>query len=137
MRNELKHMAAKGAGAIVNTASLAGLRSIKNQSAYVSSKHALVGLTKNAAVEYAARGVRVNAICPGGIVTGMLTDALAVSGTNEPEVTQAMKDAAALHPMNRLGQASEIADAAVFLCSDKAAFITGTMLSVDGGWAAI
>jgi len=137
MRNELRHMVARGSGAIVNTASIAGLRSVKRQSAYVASKHAVVGLTKNAAIEYAARGIRVNAVCPGGVATKMANEAFKAAGMDDDQVVQAFKDAAALHPMLRIAQASEIADAAVFLCSDKASFINGICLSVDGGWAAI
>lgn len=134
MRNELRHMAARGSGVIVNTASLAGIRTIPGQSAYVASKHAVVGLTKNAAIEYAARGVRVNAICPGGVRTAMYEQSIA--GLDHAETAEAVRRTEALHPMMRIAEPEEVAEAALYLCSPQAGFITGVCLPVDGGWAA-
>jgi NAD(P)-dependent dehydrogenase (short-subunit alcohol dehydrogenase family) len=133
MREQLKHMHARGQGAIVNIASLAGLRSLPMHSAYVASKHAVVGLTRNAAVEYASSGVRVNAVCPGGINTAMMRSFIDRQGANNRATL--LSAAASRHPMNRLGLESEVASAALFLCSEEAAFITGQCLSVDGGRA--
>lgn len=134
MRHELRHMTEQGGGVIVNTSSFAGLRTLRGQGAYVASKHAVVGLTQNAAVEYASAGIRVNAICPGGVQTPLLASALA--GLKKEEAQEALRQSAALHPMGRLGEADEMAQAALFLCSEQASFITGVCLPVDGGWAA-
>lgn len=134
LREELRHMGQHGGGAIVNTASFAGIRTIKMQTGYVASKHAVVGLTKNAAVEYADQDIRINAVAPGVITTPMMDGNLA--GLEEEQRKAALVQIASYHPMNRTGKPSEISDAILFLCSDKAAFITGTCLSVDGGWAA-
>ena len=134
MRAELQHMLAQGSGAIVNTASAAGLRTVVGSSAYVAAKHAVVGLTRNAAVEYAERGVRVNAVCPGGVNTPMLERAL--SSFKDEERALTLKGFAGLHPMKRMGEAEEIADAVIFLLSDRATFVTGQCLGVDGGWTA-
>lgn len=123
MRHEIPAMLASGGGAIVNMSSTAGLQAVGGLAAYVSTKHGLEGLTKVAALDYAAQGIRVNAIAPGPI----LTDALARAG---PAGQQA---AAAAMPMGRIGQPEEVAAAAVFLCSDDAAFVTGTTLVIDGG----
>jgi NAD(P)-dependent dehydrogenase (short-subunit alcohol dehydrogenase family) len=123
MRHEIPAMLDSGGGAIVNMSSTAGQQAVGGLAAYVSTKFGLEGLTKVAALDYAARGVRVNAIAPGPI----LTDALGRAG---PAGQQA---AAAAMPMRRVGQPDEVAAAAVFLCSDDAAFITGTTLVIDGG----
>jgi len=127
-------MAARGSGVIVNTAPFAGIRSIAGQTAYVASKHAVVGLTKNVAIEYAARGVRVNAICPGGVRTAMYEQSMA--GLSDAEAAEARRMSDALHPMNRIAEPEEVAEAALYLCSSKAGFITGVCLSIDGGWSA-
>lgn len=123
MKYEIPAMLAHGGGAIVNMASTAGLQAIGGLAAYVSTKHGLVGLTKVAALDYAERGVRVNAIAPGPI----LTDNLRNAGE------QAQKGAAAAMPMRSIGQPDEVAAAAVWLCSDAATFVTGTVLVIDGG----
>jgi NAD(P)-dependent dehydrogenase (short-subunit alcohol dehydrogenase family) len=112
-----------GEGAIVNMASTAGIEPVAGLGGYVAGKHASIGLTKVAALEYAARGVRVNAVAPGPI----LTDRLQQAG---PEAQRA---AAAAMPMRRIGTPQEVADAVVWLCSDKAAFVTGVVLPIDGG----
>ena len=126
----LKQMLAqKGGGAIVNTASVAGLVGAGGLSAYVASKHAVVGMTRVAAIEYAKDGIRVNAVCPGVIDTPMV-DRLSLAMPNLRETLLAMK------PMGRLGLPEEVAAAVVWLCSDAASFVTGHALAVDGGYVA-
>jgi len=127
MAAELRHMARQKSGAIVNTASVAGMAGLSG-AGYCGSKHAVIGLTRSAAMRYAAEGIRVNAVCPGAIVTPM-TEAVA----RDPQGGAFM---AQMHPMNRMGEAREVADAVVFLASDKASFITGHPLAVDGGYLA-
>jgi NAD(P)-dependent dehydrogenase (short-subunit alcohol dehydrogenase family) len=124
---ELPRMAAQGGGAIVNTASVAGLIGAGGLAPYVASKHAVLGLTKTAALEYAPAGIRVNAVCPGVIQTPML-DRLAAA---RPGVVEALL---AVKPMGRLGAPDEVAAAVVWLCSDAASFTTGHALTVDGGY---
>lgn len=126
MKYELKEMLARGGGAIVNTASGAGLIGVKRMPAYVASKHGVIGLTKTAALEYAKLAIRVNAVCPGVIATPMVER---VSG-NRPDVLEKM---IAAEPMGRSGTPQEIADAVVWLCSDAASFVTGHAMTVDGG----
>jgi NAD(P)-dependent dehydrogenase (short-subunit alcohol dehydrogenase family) len=128
MRAEIIQMLAQGGGAIVNTASIAGLVGGFG-GAYSAAKHGVVGLTKVAALEYATRGIRVNAVCPGGIRTPMLERVFA----RRPETEQAF---IAGEPVGRLGTPEEIAAAVVWLCSDGASFLTGVALPVDGGWVA-
>lgn len=129
LRHELPIMLAQGGGAIVNTASIAGLTAAPKMGIYAASKHAVIGLTKSAAIEYARKKVRVNAVCPAVIDTEMFQRA---HGGNE----QRIAGIAAIHPMGRVGQASEIAAAVLYLCSDGAAFTTGHALAVDGGYTA-
>jgi NAD(P)-dependent dehydrogenase (short-subunit alcohol dehydrogenase family) len=124
---ELPRMAAQGGGAIVNTASVAGLVGAGGLAPYVASKHGVIGLTKAAALEYAAQGVRVNAVCPGVIQTAMVDRLEAAS----PGVIEALL---AVKPMGRLGAPEEVAAAIVWLCSDAASFTTGHALTVDGGY---
>jgi NAD(P)-dependent dehydrogenase (short-subunit alcohol dehydrogenase family) len=116
-------MLATGAGAIVNISSTAGLDAVGGLTAYCTAKHGVEGLTKVAALDYAADGIRVNAIAPGPI----LTDNLKRAGTG------AQQAAAAAMPLRRVGQPEEVAAAAVWLCSKEAGFITGTTLVIDGG----
>lgn len=133
MRAEISLMLKNGGGAIVNTASVAGLVGFSGLSPYVASKHAVNGLTKNAALEFAKEGVRVNSICPGGVDTRML-DSLAdqMSGG-----TQSSSDMlSGMHPMGRISQPNEIAELAVWLCSDRASFVTGANIPIDGGFVA-
>jgi NAD(P)-dependent dehydrogenase (short-subunit alcohol dehydrogenase family) len=127
MRAELRHMAPAGRGAIVNTSSVAGMSGLSGPG-YCGSKHAVVGLTRSAAMMYAGQGIRVNAVCPGAIVTPMTDFA-----NKDP---QAAAIIAQMHPMGRMGEAQEVADAVIFLCSTKASFITGHPLAVDGGYLA-
>jgi NAD(P)-dependent dehydrogenase (short-subunit alcohol dehydrogenase family) len=125
MKYELRVMQAQGSGSIVNISSTMGERGAANMSLYAGSKHAVEGITKSAAIEAAAFGVRVNAVAPGPTETGML-DRL----TGSPEKRAALYAAV---PLKRGGTPQEIADAIVFLASDKAAFITGQIMRVNGG----
>lgn len=129
MKYEIAHMLRQGSGAIVNTASGAGLVGVPNLSAYVASKHGVVGLTKTAALEYAKAGIRVNAVCPGVIHTPMV----ARLTSSRPDLSEAL---VAAEPMGRAGRPEEVAAAVVWLCSDAASFVTGHALSVDGGYVA-
>ncbi|PAU88889.1 short chain dehydrogenase [Pseudomonas sp. WN033] len=126
MRFELPLMLAQGGGAIVNTASVAALGAAPKMSIYAASKHAVLGLTRSAAVEYAKKGIRINAVCPAVIDTDMFRRAAAL----EPRKAEF---AAAMHPVGRLGKAEEIAAAVLYLCSEGAGFTTGIALPVDGG----
>lgn len=125
IREEARAMLESGGGAIVNTASINGLVGNPNQPAYVASKHGVVGLTRQAALMWAAQGIRVNAVCPGVIETPM-TAAIA-----QDSRLRAVVDA--MTPMRRFGKAEEVAEAAVWLCSDAASFVTGHPMVVDGG----
>jgi len=117
-------------GAIVNTASVAGLVAAKGVPAYVAAKHGVVGLTKTAAVEFAKKNIRVNAVCPGGIRTQMLQRAI----DEKPWVEKQMLK---LQPIGRLGDPRAVGRVVVFLCSDDASFVTGHAMPVDGGCVAI
>ncbi len=130
MKCEIEHMLANGGGAIVNTSSIAGLIGYPGHAPYTASKHAVLGLTKTAALEYAQQGIRVNAVCPGGVETALL-DNLA---KGDSATIEYMKS---LHPIGRLGKSHEIADAVVWLCSDEASFVLGQAITVDGGFTAI
>lgn len=130
MKHQIPVMLAQGGGVIVNTASVAGLGAAPKMSVYSASKHAVIGLTRSAAVEYARKGIRVNAVCPAVIDTDMFRRAAA----SDPRKAEF---AAAMHPVGRLGKASEIAAAVLYLCSDGAAFTTGIALPVDGGATSI
>jgi len=126
LRAELPIMERSGTGAIVNVASGAGLVGFAGLPAYVASKHGVVGLTKAAALEYAASGVRVNAVCPGATRTAMLEGYMAADPRIERMMTAGV-------PMGRLGNAEEIAAAILWLCSDAASFVVGHAMAVDGG----
>jgi NAD(P)-dependent dehydrogenase (short-subunit alcohol dehydrogenase family) len=128
MKYELAQMLTQGGGAIVNTASVAGLVGLPGNCAYVASKHGVVGLTKTAALEYARQGIRVNCVCPGYIQTPMTAQ-----GMSDPDRLALML---ASEPIGRVGTPEEIAEAVVWLCSDAASFVTGHTMTVDGGYVA-
>ncbi len=130
LKYELAQMAMQGGGAIVNTASVAGLKAAPKMAAYAASKHAVLGLTKTAAVEFAKKKVRVNAVCPGVIRTAMYQRALEADPAIAPRVE-------AMHPLGRIGEADEVAAAVLWLCSDAASFVTGHAHAVDGGFGVI
>ncbi len=129
MKHELRQMRAQGSGAIVNCSSLGGLVGLPGRAAYHASKHGVIGLTKSAALEYAPRGIRLTAICPGTIETPMVAAMIAQGELNVPE-------AMANQPIGRLGRAEEIAAAVLWLCSPGASFVLGIALPVDGGYTA-
>ena len=129
LKYEIPQMLEQGGGAIVNTASAAGLVGSRQMSAYVASKHAVIGLTKSAALEYAKDGIRVNAVCPGIIDTPMM-DRL-VDGREDYASTIPTRQ-----PIGRKGTPEEIAEAVAWLCSDAASLVTGLSMSVDGGFVA-
>ena len=126
MRHELPQMQTQGGGAIVNTASIAGLAGLPTSSAYVAAKHGVVGLTKTAAIEYAEASIRVNAVCPGYIRTPMTEPGMRLRG--EAILAQT--------PFKRLGNPEEIAEMVVWLCSERASYVSGAAYNVDGGWMA-
>jgi len=127
MKYEIPQMLSQGGGTIVNTASTAGLIGSRGISAYVASKHGVVGLTKTAALEYAQQGIRVNCVCPGYIQTPMTERAM-----SDP----ALQAQITARPMGRVGASEEVAEAVVWLCSAAASFVTGHTMTVDGGYVA-
>ena len=128
LKYEIPQMLEQGGGAIVNTASVAGLVGSRRLSAYVASKHAVVGLTKAAALEYAQDGIRVNAVCPGTIDTPMMDRLIAGWKTDEDMNTR--------QPIGRMGTPAEVAETVAWLCSDAASLVTGIAMAVDGGLTA-
>ena len=128
MKYELQQMLAQGGGAIVNIASVAGLKGLPNSVAYTASKHAVVGMTKTVAVEYARKNIRVNAICPVFTETALFQPE--VFDQYKPGISDKLKGSI---PMKRFGKASETAEAILWLTSDASSFITGHALPVDGG----
>jgi len=129
MKHEIPAILAAGGGAIVNCASGAGLIGFPGQSAYVASKHGVIGLTRAAALEYGSQGIQINSICPGTARTGMVEDVV----RETPELQQELER---LHPIGRIAEPEEIAEAALWLCTERASFVLGTALSVDGGYVA-
>ena len=127
MKHELRHMRQQGSGAIVNCSSLGGLVGLPCRAAYHASKHGVIGLTRSAALEYAPRGIRINAVCPGIIDTPMVASML----VSQPE---AMKELMKEQPIGRLGRPEEIAAAVLWLCSPGSSFVIGHALAVDGGY---
>lgn len=128
MKYAIRQMLAQGGGAIVSTASALSFVTMRGCAPYTATKHAVAGLTKSAAIEYAKKNIRINAVCPGVIETPMLFEF--------EDFEQRNAGLKALHPVGRFGKPEEIANAVLWLASDAASFVTGTMLSVDGGWVA-
>jgi len=129
MKYELQQMREQSSGAIVNCSSLGGLIGGNQRGTYHAAKHGVIGFTKSAALEYATRGIRVNDVCPGMIKTPM-SDKMIAEGQG-PELDKMLNT---FVPMKRLGRPEEIADAVLWLCSDKASYVTGQSISVDGGY---
>ena len=130
MKYELMQMRRQGSGAIVNCSSIGGLIGLPGRAAYHAAKHGVLGLTKSAALEYAPRGIRINAVCPGTIRTPMVEDMFTSGDLSEEDVVK-------LAPINRLGEASEIADAVLWLCSPMSAYVIGQSITVDGGYTVL
>lgn len=127
MKHELIQMKKQQFGAIVNNSSLAGKVGVPGRTPYVAAKHAILGITKSAAADYASQGIRINAVCPGTIETPMVND-MVNSGDLKRE------DSINAAPINRLGKASEVADAAVWLCGEESTYVIGQSIAVDGGY---
>lgn len=128
MHYQIPAMLESGGGAIVNTSSIAGFIGIENLSAYVASKHGVAGLTKAAAVEFGKKGIRINSVHPGYILTPLIaqwTD------------TELKSELEKLHPIGRLGEPKEIAEVVTFLLSDKASFVSGSQIVADGGFLSV
>lgn len=130
MKHEIQQMQRQGHGAIVNLASFLGVVGTANASAYIAAKHGVIGLTKAAAIEYAAQGIRINAVAPGFIVTPML------ERTGLLENPQAVEMINGLHPIRRMGRPEEVAAAIMWLCEPGASFVTGQTMHIDGGYVA-
>ena len=128
MKHQIPQMLVSGGGAIVNMSSISGMIGASGLPIYVASKHAVLGLTKSVALEYAKEGIRINAVCPGMIETDLLDRVFANQEVKERLI--------AMHPIGRVGKPEEIAEAVVWLCSDKASFVTGQSLPLDGGYVA-
>ena len=129
MKHELRQMRDQGRGAIVNCSSLGGLVGLPGRASYHASKHGVLGLTKSAALEYAPRGIRINAVCPGTIDTPVVADMVA---KGELDMAEAFRN----QPIERLGTADEIAAAVLWLCSAGSSFVVGVALPIDGGYTA-
>ena len=128
MRYEIRQMLRQGGGAIVNTSSQGGVTGFPGQAAYIACKHAVIGLTRTAAIDYAAQGIRINAVCPGVIRTPMVEELLRRNPDLEQELVRDI-------PAGRMGRPDEIAHAVLWLCSDDASFVDGHALLVDGAFS--
>ena len=138
-KRALAEMLPRGRGRIINIASVAGLVGSGGGTAYTASKHGVVGLTRQLAITYAARGVTVNAICPGAIQTGLRANSTRILGADAPEMRGVGGDEAAVRaitPAGRRGTLEEVAAAACYLASEEADYVTGHTLVIDGGWTA-
>ena len=131
MAEVLKVMRAQGSGSIVNTASVGGIRGVGNQSGYAASKHGVVGLTRNSAVEYGQYGIQINAIAPGAIMTAMVEGSLRQMGGDDWE--KVGEEFVSVNPMKRFGKVEEVAALAAFLLSGEALFVNGAVINIDGG----
>jgi NAD(P)-dependent dehydrogenase (short-subunit alcohol dehydrogenase family) len=129
MRHEIPAMLKSGGGAIVNTSSMFGVIALPGIEVYAASKHAVIGLTRSAAVEFGKQGIRINAVLPAAIETDMYRRFVGEKAENQATVT-------AMHPIGRIGTPEEIADAVIWLSSAKSSFVLGHSLLVDGGWTA-
>lgn len=129
MKYEVQQMLRQNGGAIVNLASIAGLNGIPWAGTYAATKHAVVGLTKSSALDYSTRGIRINAVAPGAIRTDLIAGQIALGQYDEATIS-------AMHPMQRMGRPEEIANGICWLLSDQATFVTGHVLSIDGGFQA-
>lgn len=132
MKTVIPQMVAQGRGAIINTASILGVVGFNNAVAYTASKHAILGMTKVAALEYSAQGIRINAVCPAFIKTPMIERGLG----QLPNAAQMMEQIAQMHAVGRMGEPQEVASLVLFLASDEASFIAGAAYLVDGGYTA-
>lgn len=131
LKHVLPVMVAQKSGSIVNTASVGGLLGVINQSPYVASKHAVIGLTKSAVADYAVEGVRINAIAPGAIKTPMVAEAFRMMNPEDPEAAE--KAFALDNPTKRLGMPKEVAPVVLFLFSEAAGYVNGQVIAIDGG----
>lgn len=129
MKYEIQQMLKQGSGAIVNLASIAGLNGIPYASTYSATKHAVVGLTKSAALDYATKNIRVNAVAPGAVRTDIIIQQMNFRTYNEKKVIE-------MFPMKRMGNPQEIANGIAWLCSDESSYATGHILAIDGGFSA-
>lgn len=128
MKYEIKQMLKQGGGAIVNTSSQGGVTGFPGQAAYIACKHAVIGLTRTAAIDYSSKGIRINAVCPGVILTPMAKELIARNPSLETELIRDI-------PAGRMGLPSEIAEAVLWLCSPGASFVHGHALLVDGAFS--
>lgn len=131
MKYALEKMKQQGSGTIVNSASVGGIRGVGNQSGYAASKHGVVGLTKNSAIEYGQYGISINAIAPGAIMTAMVEESLKQINPDDPE--EAGREFVSVNPMQRFGRPEEVANLVSFLISDESSFINGQTVAIDGG----
>lgn len=130
MKYELQYMEKQGGGSIVNVSSIGGLAGVPGRSPYIASKHGIIGLTRTAALEYAHKGIRVNAVCPGTIATPMVDEMIQSKSI-------VLEDTLNVTPLKRLGTSEDIASAVLWLCSSASCYITGQTLAVDGGYLAM
>jgi NAD(P)-dependent dehydrogenase (short-subunit alcohol dehydrogenase family) len=130
MKYQIPQMLARGGGAIVNTSSGAGLIGVPMMSNYAAAKHAVIGLTRSAALEYTQQGIRINSVCPGTAKSGMVDEWLSGNPDGEAQVV-------ALHPIGRIAEPEEIAAAVIWLCSEDSSFVMGSALVIDGGYTVV